>query len=171
MFQRARIFAFALAAGALGVLTPAAAADQPSFQTVQIDDPPVFYAGTSATCGFPVYSRDVGEITEKTMTLADGSFRLHIVGVKITTTFYSTDPAHTGTVITHPRGPFIETDHPDGSVTMKSIGTTGHVTIPGEGLVWMETGVVKVEIDGNGNVTEVEHGNFFPDHSGICPLL
>jgi hypothetical protein len=32
-------------------------------------------------------------------------------------TFYSTDPAHTGTVTTRAAGPFIEIDHPDGTVT------------------------------------------------------
>jgi hypothetical protein len=95
----------------------------------------------------------------------------HDVVVKITVTFFSTDPAHTGTVTTRPSGPFIEIDHPDGSVTAMGIGSDGHVTIPGEGLVWADFGITKIEIDASGNVTEVQHGIFFPDHSGICPLL
>ena len=83
----------------------------------------------------------------------------------------STDPAHSGTVTTRPSGPFIEIDHPDGSVTMMGIGQDGHVTIPGQGLVWAAIGITKIEIDASGNVTEVAHGIFYPDHSGICPLL
>ncbi len=54
---------------------------------------------------------------------------------------------------------------------MNSIGQNGHVTIPGEGIVWASSGIVKVEIDASGNVTELAHGNHSPDHSGICPLL
>jgi hypothetical protein len=37
--------------------------------------------------------------------------------------------------------------------------------------VWADIGITKIEIDASGNVTEVAHGIFFPDHSGICPLL
>lgn len=54
---------------------------------------------------------------------------------------------------------------------MMSIGQNGHVTIPGQGLVWAFFGIVKVEVDASGNVTEVQHGIDYPDHSGICPLL
>jgi uncharacterized protein YjdB len=54
---------------------------------------------------------------------------------------------------------------------MMSIGQNGHVNIPGQGIVWASSGITKVEIDANGNVTEVSHGNMSPDHSGICPAL
>ena len=86
-----------------------------------------FFAFTSSVCGFPVYEHDVGTVTTMFTTLPDGSVKAHDVVVKITATFYSTDPAHTGTVTTRPSGPFIEIDHPDGSVTMMSIGQNGHV--------------------------------------------
>jgi hypothetical protein len=43
--------------------------------------------------------------------------------------------------------------------------------MPGQGLVWGDIGIVKTEIDASGNVTEVAHGIFSADHSGICPLL
>jgi hypothetical protein len=142
----------------------------PTFVTKTVDDT-TFYAGTTAICGFPVYSRDVGTVTTQVMTMPDGSVRSHDVVVKIETTFYSTDPAHTGTVTTRPSGPAIEIDHPDGSVTMMFIGQNGHVNIPGEGIVWASSGMTRVEIDASGNVTEVSHGNMSPDHSGICPLL
>jgi hypothetical protein len=172
MFKRSRILALALGAVVIVIAVSSAStsAATPTFVTNPVDGTE-FFAATSATCGFPVYGHDTGIVTTMITTLPDGSVRYHDVVVKITTTFYSTDPDHTGTATTHPSGPFIETDHPDGSITMNSLGQTGHVTIPGEGLVWMETGAVKVEIDANGNVTEFAHGNHFPDHSGICPLL
>ena len=97
--------------------------------------------------------------------------KAHVIVVKITYTFYSTDPAHTGTVTTRPSGPFIEIDHPDGSMTIMGVGQDGHVTIPGQGIVWVSSGILKVEIAANGDVTEFSHGNMSEDHSGICPLL
>jgi hypothetical protein len=83
----------------------------------------------------------------------------------------SADPAHTGTVTTRAAGPFIEIDHPDGTVTAMGAGHDGQVTIPGQGPVWDEIGITKIGIDASGNVTEIQHGIFTPDHSGICPLL
>lgn len=147
-----------------------ASAGGPTFVTFNVDETQ-FLPFTSAICGFPVYQHDTGTVTTMITTLPDGSVKAHDVVVKITTTFYSTDPAHTGMVTTRPSGPFIETDNPDGSVTLRSTGQVGHVTIPGQGIVWVSAGIVKVEIDANGNVTEISHGNFSPDHSGICPLL
>lgn len=43
--------------------------------------------------------------------------------------------------------------------------------MPGAGIVWASSGLTRLEIDANGNVTEIEHGRFSPDRSGICPLL
>jgi hypothetical protein len=142
----------------------------PTFVTTSVDDTQLL-GGTSAICGFPVYQHDVGTVRTMVTTMPDGSVKSHDVVVKIDTTFYSTDPAHTGTVTTRPSGPFIEIDHPDGSVTMRSIGQEGHVTIPGQGIVWASSGITTVEVDASGNVTEISHGNMSPDHSGICPLL
>jgi hypothetical protein len=170
MLKPARILVLTLVAGVIAVSTATAHATTPTFVTSTVDDT-VFFPETSAICGFPVFGRDTGTVTTMVTTLPDGSVRYHDVVVKITTTFFSTDPDHTGTATTHPSGPFIETDHPDGSVTMNSIGQTGHVTIPGQGLAWAEIGITKVEIDANGDVTELAHGIFSPDHSGICPLL
>ena len=60
-----------------------------------------------------MFEHDIGTVTTMITTLPDGSVKSHDVVVKITETFYSTDPAHTGTVTTRPSGPFIEIDHPD----------------------------------------------------------
>jgi hypothetical protein len=154
---------------ALTVVTNASA-ETPTLVTTAVDGTQ-FFAFTSAVCGFPVYEHDVGTVTTMITTMPDGSVKSHDIVVKIETTFYSTDPAHTGTVTTRPSGPFIEIDHPDGSVTMNSIGQNGHVTIPGQGIVWASSGITKIEIDASGNVTEISHGNMSPDHTGICPLL
>ena len=142
----------------------------PIFITNTVDETQ-YFAFTSAICGFPVFEHDTGTVTTMVTIMPDGSVKSHDIVVKITVTFFSTDPAHSGTVTTRPSGPFIEIDHPDGSVTMMGIGQDGHVTIPGQGLVWADIGITKVEIDASGNVTEVAHGIFYPDHSGICPLL
>ncbi len=104
-------------------------------------------------------------------TLPDGSTKAHDIAVRINVTFFSTDPSHPGTVTTRGVGGAAEIDHPDGSVTIMFHGQDGHATMPGEGLVWASIGLTKIEIDASGNVTEVQHGIFYPDHSGICPLL
>jgi hypothetical protein len=153
-----------------GFLASTASAASPTFVTNTVDETQ-FFAFTSSVCGFPVYEHDVGTVTTMFTTLPDGSLKAHDIVVKITATFYSTDPAHTGTVTTRPSGPFIEIDHPDGSVTMMGIGQNGHVTIPGQGIVWASSGITKVEIAANGDVTEFSHGNMSEDHIGICPLL
>src|SRR6266702_6496030 len=149
----------ALAASVIAITSAASASPgQPTFVTNTVDDT-VFFAQTSAICGFPVFEHDTGTVTTMITTLPDGSVKSHDIVVKITVTFFSTDPAHTGTVTTRPSGPFIEIDHPDGSVTLMGIGQDGHVTIPGQGLVWAEIGITKIEIDASGNVTEIQHGN------------
>ena len=171
MYKLVGIFAATMVAGALAVSFGAAArAAEPTFVTNTVDETQ-FFAFTSSICGFPVYEHDTGTVTTMITTMPDGSVKYHDVVVKITTTFYSTDPAHPGTVTTRPSGPFIEIDHPDGSITMYSIGSNGRVTVPGDGLVWTFSGIVRVEIDASGNVTEFAHGIDSPDHSGICALL
>lgn len=168
-----RVHLAALVAAAMLATSVAAttnAAGTPQFFTSTVEDTQ-FFAFTSDVCGFPVFEHDFGTVTTMITTLPDGSVKAHDVVVKIVVTFFSTDPAHSGTVVTRPSGPFIEIDHADGSVTMSSIGQTGHVTIPGQGIVWVSSGIVKVEIDASGNVTETQHGIFSEDHTGICPLL
>jgi hypothetical protein len=155
---------------AISVAATTSAAGTPTFFTNTVEDTQ-FFAFTSSVCGFPVYEHDTGTVTTMVTTLSDGSVKAHDVVVKITVTFFSTDPAHPDTVTTRSSGPFIEIDHSDGTVTMNSIGQNGHVTIPSQGIVWVSSGITKVEIDASGNVTEVQHGNFSEDHTGICPLL
>jgi len=147
-----------------------AGATTPTFVTDTVDDT-TFLAQTSASCGFPVFEHDGGTVTTKFSTAPDGSVKSQVIVVKITYTFFSTDAAHTGTVTARPSGPAIEIDHPDGSVTLRFIGQDGQITAPGSGIVFAASGNITVQTDANGNVTEVAHGNFSPDHSGICPLL
>ena len=157
---------------ALGLVTFAgtASSGQPTFVTNTVDET-VFFAQTSAVCGFPVFEHDVGTVTTAFTTLPDGSTKSHDIAVRIKVTFFSTDPSHPGTVTTIGVGGFSEVDHPDGSVSLSFHGQNGHATMPGEGLVFASSGITKIEIDASGNVTEIQHGNFSPDHSGICPLL
>ena len=102
MELRRAILAVVALAGAFGSAGSASAA-QPTFVTNTVDET-VFFAQTSAICGFPVYEHDTGTVTVMTTTLPDGSVKSHDVVVKVTVTFYSTDPAHTGTVTTRAAG-------------------------------------------------------------------
>jgi len=161
----------ALAASVIAITSAASASPgQPTFVTNTVDET-VFFAQTSAICGFPVFEHDVGTVTTAITTLPDDSTKAHDIAVRINVTFFSTDPSHPGTVTTRGVGGAAEIDHPDGSVTIMFHGQDGHATMSGEGLVWASIGLTKIEIDASGNVTEVQHGIFYPDHSGICPLL
>jgi len=63
-------------------------------------------------------------------------------------------------VLVHPGGTGGRsvTLHPDGSVTYLAHGTDGVITVQGVGLVYASSGMVRIEIDPSGNVTEVVHG-------------
>ena len=169
--RQARLFVVTFVAMlAISFVATASASGPPTFVTNTIDET-VFFPQTSAVCGFPVFEHDVGTVTTAFTTLPDGSTKAHDIAVRIKVTFFSTDPSHPGTVTTIGVGGFSEVDHPDGSVSLSAHGQNGHATMPGEGVVFASSGITKVEIDANGNVTEIQHGNFSPDHSGICPLL
>ena len=155
---------------ALSIAAAANAAGEPTFVTNAVDETQ-FLPFTSAACGFPVFEHDVGTVTTMLTTLPDGSQKAQDIAVRIAVTFYSTDPAHTNTVTTRGVGGLAEIDHPDGSVTILFHGQNGHATMPGAGIVWASSGLTRLEIDANGNVTEIQHGNFSPNRSGICPLL
>lgn len=155
---------------AVSVAATANASSPPTFVTSTVDETQ-FLPFTSAACGFPVYEHDTGTVTTAFTTLPDGSTKTHDIAVRVTVTFYSTDSAHPNTITTQGVGGFAEIDHPDGSITIMFHGQNGHVTSPGAGIVWASSGLTRLEIDANGNVTEIEHGNFSPNRSGICPLL
>ena len=125
MAGRARLAALACAAIlAISVASTASAAGTPTFVINTIDDVS-FFSVTSAICGFPVYEHDTGTVTTMVTTLPDGSVKAHDVVVKITVTFFSTDPAHPGTVTTRPSGPFIEIDHPDTQAAKRKLVPDG----------------------------------------------
>lgn len=159
-----------VALAAVSVAATANASSPPAFVTSTVDETQ-FLPFTSGACGFPVYEHDTGTVTTAFTTLPDGSTKVHDIAVRVTVTFSSTDPAHPNTVTTRGVGGFTEIDHPDGSVSLLFHGQNGHVTLPGAGIVWASSGLTRLEIDADGNVTEIEHGNFSPNRSGICPLL
>jgi hypothetical protein len=168
---RARLLAHIVLTFFIAVSFAASArAGQPTFTKIAVDDT-VLLPLTSAACGFPVFEHDTGTVTLMETTLPDGSVKFHDIAVHVVYTFFSTDPAHPGSVTARPSGPAIEIDHPDGSITIRFIGQDGQVTIPGQGIVFAAAGIVRIDIDPSGTVTEIQHGNFSPDHSGICPLL
>jgi hypothetical protein len=171
MAARARLLALILLTCFIALSSTArATAGQPTFTRIAVDETfnlPL----TSAACGFPVFEHDTGTVTLIKTALPDGSVKFHDAAVHVVYTFFSTDPAHPGIVSARPSGSAIEIDHPDGSITIRFIGQDGQVTIPGQGIVFAAAGIVRIEIDSSGIVTEIQHGNFSPDHSGICPFL
>jgi hypothetical protein len=171
MPRRARLVVLtSFAVLAISIAATAKASSQPTFVTSTVDETQ-FLPFTSTACGFPVYEHDTGTVTTMLTTLPDGSTKAHDIAVHITVTFYSTDPAHPNALTTRGVGGLAEIDHPDGSVTIMFRGQNGHVTIAGAGIVWASSGLTRLEIDANGNVTEIEHGNFSPNRSGLCPGL
>jgi hypothetical protein len=171
MSARARLIAVIVLTGFIaGSFAAGATAGQPTFTKIAVDDT-LYLPLTSAACGFPVFEHDTGTVTLMETTLPDGSVKFHDLAVHVVYTFFSTDPAHPGSVSARPSGSATEIDRPDGSITIRFIGQDGQVTIPGQGIVLAAAGIVRIEIDSSGTVTEIQHGNFSPDHSGICPFL
>ena len=61
-------------------------------------------------------------------------------------------------------------DHPD-LPWVPDNGTNGHVTVPGEGVVYMWAGSIRATFSPDGTVTEAQHGVIPDDASSLCPLL
>ena len=150
----------------------AEAAGQPTTTLLPIDDTR-FLPRTSGICGFPIYQHFTGELTLSVTTLADGSISTRFRSSGLSVTFYSTDPAHPGTISTRQVGGGVLIEYPDGTVTDFSHGHyDGIITAPGEGVVFAQVGYKLVEIDADGNITETNRGNFDPLYApAICHLF
>jgi hypothetical protein len=60
---------------------------------------------------------------------------------------------------------------PDGSAIELSPGTNGHVTVPGQGVIYMWAGNTSATIAPDGTVMENQHGFITDTYSSLCPLL
>jgi hypothetical protein len=166
---RRLLTALALATLVIGMGATSAMAGPPTWETVTVDDT-YLLPRTSATCGFEVYKHDFGTLTIQTV-VADGSVRIHDVAVRIDSVISA--PSTGESLLVHPGGTGGRsvTQHPDGSVTVLAHGTDGMVTVEGVGLVYASSGMVRIEIEPSGNVTEVVHGLHSEDFSALCPYL
>jgi hypothetical protein len=161
-----------LAVAAIVALTAAgpAAAAAPSWEEVNVDD--TFYLPrTSAACGFDVFEHDQGQLKFQSIEFADGSLRFKDLAVRVTQSL--TAPTQGTTVDLQPggRGGHVFLLRPDGSAIELSPGTNGHVTVPGEGVIYMWAGAARATIAPDGTVTETEHGFITDTFSGLCPVL
>jgi hypothetical protein len=171
MSRRARAFAAIL----VGVLSlafglRAEAAQQPTFEIVQIDEDR-YLPRTSGICGFDLYEHFVGTIKVATMTMPDGSIRHHEIG-GIDIIFHSTDPAHPTIVSSLRVGTFTLIEHPDGTVSIRGSGLEERINQPGEGHIFIHAGVTVIEIDVDGNESVIQHGQFDESFApAICALF
>jgi hypothetical protein len=162
--------ALTLATLLVGIGSTSAMAQPPAWETIAVDET-YLLPRTSATCGFEVYKHDFGTLEVQTVGLPDGGVRIHDVAVRIDSVISA--PSTGQSVLVHPggNGGRSVTVHADGSVTYLAHGTDGMITVQGVGLVYASSGMVRIEIDPNGNVTEVVHGLHSEDYRALCPTL
>jgi len=162
--------ALALATLCVGIGSTSAMAQPPAWETIAVDET-YLLPRTSATCGFEVYKHDFGTLEIQTVVLPDGSVQIRNVAVRIDSVISA--PSTGQSVLVHPGGTGGRsvTLHPDGSVTVLAHGTDGMITVQGVGLVYASSGMVRIEIDPIGNVTEVVHGLHSEDYRALCPTL
>jgi hypothetical protein len=169
LLGRGLLTALAVATLVVGIGATSAMAGPPTWETVTVDDT-YLLPRTSAACGFEVYKHDFGTLKIQTV-VANGSVRIHDVAVQIDSIISA--PSTGQSLLIHPAGTGGRsvTLHPDGSITYLAHGTDGVITVEGAGLVYAATGMTRMEIDANGNVTEVAHGLHSEDFSALCPYL
>jgi hypothetical protein len=146
------------------------AAGTPTWEEVNIDD--TFYLPrTSAACGFDVFEHDEGQLMFQVIEMANGTLRFKDLAVRVSQSLVA--PSQGTTVELQPggRGGHVFLVSPDGSARELSPGTNGHVTVPGEGVIYMWAGAARATITPDGTVTETEHGFIMDNYSSLCGLL
>jgi hypothetical protein len=167
--MRVRISLAVTAIIALAAAAPAAAAG-PAWEKVNVDDT-FFLPRTSAACGFDVFEHDEGQLKFQVIEYPDGSLRFKDLAVRVSQSLFA--PSQGTTVELQPggRGGHVFLVRADGSAVELAPGTNGHVTVPGEGVIYMWAGNVRATIAPDGTVTETEHGFITDSFSGLCPAL
>lgn len=133
MKRKAFALVATVVAGALLVLAPTAAADQPITTEVHFDRTRTIPAGPNA-CPFPFIVHTEGTLRE--MVFSSGKDVTLAVDFHIT---YA-NPANGKTLSTVLAGPFIVEPNGDGTVTVTINGNDGHLTEPGEGTIFAAVG-------------------------------
>jgi hypothetical protein len=162
--------ALLLAISAALVATGPVAAGTPEWEQVSVDE--TFYLPrTSAACGFDVYEHDEGELRFQLIQYADGSLRFKDLAVRVSQSLVA--PSKGTTVDLQPggRGGHMFLLRPDGSAIELSPGTNGHVTVPGQGVIYMWAGSASATFAPDGTVVEDQHGFVMDTYSSLCPLL
>lgn len=154
---------------AVAAAAPTSAAG-PTWFDLSVDDT-FLLPRTSAACGFDVFERDEGHLKFQVMEYADGTLRFKDLAVVINQTVFA--PSRGTSVALQPggRGGRVFLVAPDGSVRELLHGTNGHVTVPGEGVIYMWAGSIRATFSPDGTVTEAQHGIIPDDASSLCPLL
>jgi hypothetical protein len=162
--------ALALATLVVGIGATSAMAKPPAWETVTVDDTYLLPI-TSAACGFEVYKHDFGTLEIQTTELPDGTVRIHDLAVHLDSVISA--PSTGQSLLVHPGGAGTRnvTLHPDGSITYLAHGTDGMITVEGVGVVYASSGMLRIETDPGGNVTEVLRGLHSEDFSALCPYL
>lgn len=159
-----------LASLALFAAAAPTTAATPTWEEVTVDD--TFYLPkTSAACGFDVFEHDQGQLKFQVIEMADGTLRFKDLAVRVTVQLVA--PTLGTSVDLQPggRGGHVFLLRPDGSAQELSPGTNGHVTVPGDGVIYMWAGAAGATITPDGTVTETEHGFIMDDYSSLCGVL
>jgi len=167
--MRPRISLLVATMAVLAAAAPVAAAP-PAWEHVSADD--TYYLPlTSAACGFEVFEHDQGQLKFQVMQYPDGSLRFKDLAVRMTQTIVA--PTRGTSVELQPggRGGHVFLVRADGSVLEVAHGTNGHVTVPGEGVIYMWAGMTRATFAPDGTVTESQHGFIMDTYSSLCPLL
>jgi len=143
----------AVVAGAL-LLTGVASAIAPTTVSFEVNRTRVIPASVTG-CGFDVVRHVEGTYYITTFYNADGSFAREVDRVsdyKIT----DTNPA-TGTSVTSVlAGPFVIEPYGDGTVKVTIAGNDGHLTAPGDGVIWSNVGLLVYIADASDPFTPLE---------------
>ena len=153
----------------LAAAAPAAAAG-PSWETITVDDT-FFLPRTSAACGFDVYEHDEGQLKFQVIEMANGTLRFKDLSIHVSQSVIA--PSRGTSVELQPggHGGHVFVLYPDGSARELAPGTNGHVTVPGEGVIYMWAGNISATIAPDGTVTETEHGFIMDTYSSLCGVL
>jgi hypothetical protein len=166
---RTRISLLVATIAVFAVAAPAAAA-APVWEEVSVDET-FFLPRTSEACGFDVFEHDEGQLKFQVIEYTDGSLRFKDLAVRVSQSLVA--PSQGTTVELQPggRGGHVFLVRPDGSALELSHGTNGHVTVPGEGVIYMWAGIARATFAPDGTVVENQHGFIMDTYSSLCPRL
>lgn len=158
------------------VAASTASADPPDQTSVYVDSTRALPAAETG-CGFDIVRHSQGTLYQTTFYDSQGNVTrtvLLVSSYKIT----DTNPVSGKSITSVLGGPVIITQNGDGTVTVTIPGNDGHLTAPGEGVVWSNTGRLSFIADASDPFTPLTilsvHGSYTtlgPPYPDACGAL